>query len=371
MARYQSRVLVVVLMVMSLLAISCTPQSSSSQTTPAGASSQDAEYKIVWEDNGAMNSFNWNMMSDMRERIVAACGGRVDLELHPMDELVQRSEICRAVTEGALDMGTYGQPDDLGRMGNMAWLLCASGLPGSPNGLQWMQWIYNGGGLEIEREIMEPYSYLIGVRPFGSEVFCYSNKILDSAESFKGVKFRTTGMWAEILEDLGASVVQLSGGEVYQAMERGVVDAFELSTPAGNWPYGFHEIAKYMGMPGIQSPGAAHVVVMNHKKWNSLPPDIQQIFHDEVIAMGNLCYGAQLIADAEAMEKYRATSIEIFEVKDEFQRDICLRAREKMEALAGGDAEFAAVYAQQEEFFRTWTALTAFDASRHSMYTVS
>jgi TRAP-type mannitol/chloroaromatic compound transport system substrate-binding protein len=184
MRRYAAYLVVATLLVASLLAVSCSPQSSA--TEPSGsapaegakeegapAAAQEAQYKIVWEDNGSPGSYAYQQMEVMRDKIVAACGGRLDLQLYPMDEIVKRGEIPQSVTERAIDMGSYGEPEDLPRIGNLAWLLCAVQLPGSPTAFEQMEWVYTGGGLEIERQILDPVCYLIGIRPSTAEVFCY------------------------------------------------------------------------------------------------------------------------------------------------------------------------------------------------------
>jgi len=361
---------VILLLLVSFSSVSCSTDNAPSPSDSAPSSSSSEVIRIVWEDNGAIGSASYKLMEQMRDRIVTATQGRVDLELHPMDEIVQRNQIAQSVTEGALDMGSYSSASDFGRLGNKAWLCTPSGLPAASSGADCAAWVYNGGGLTAMRDILDPFGlFLLGVRPWPAEVFCYSNEILDDAEDFQGVKFRTQGVWAEILADYGASVVTLSGGEVYQAMERGVIDAFELGPPSYNWPLGFEEICKYIGIPGIHSPGSAELITMNKDVWNSLPSDVQQIFQDEVIAMGLYGYGQLLVADAEAMNNYQNSGIEFFTLSEDFQKDIARKSKAKMEGWASEDASFAAVWEQQNDFYRKWAQLQS-TTSDFTVYTV-
>jgi len=144
-------------------------------------------------------------------------------------------------------------------------------------------------------------------------------------------------------------------------VERGVIDAFELGPPSYNWPLGFQEIMDYIGVPGIQSPGYINVILMNHAAWNELPADLQGLLMDEIQAME---YYGQLEtrkADAEAMAMFIAYGTKIFEVEEDFQKDIAAKSRAKLEQYSTTDATFKMVLDHQTEFFRTWHALAGIE----------
>jgi TRAP-type mannitol/chloroaromatic compound transport system substrate-binding protein len=81
----------------------------------------------------------------------------------------------------------------------------------------------------------------------------------------------------DIMTQLGASVTPLPGGEVYLALERGVIDAAEFSTPAMNYPLGFDEITKYVIQPGVHQPSVQCAFFINKDAWNKLPADLKWI----------------------------------------------------------------------------------------------
>ena len=107
-------------------------------------------------------------------------------------------------------------------------------------------WYYQKGGLDMLREAYAKYNvYPVGVTWWGVESIV-AKKPIKSMADFKGVKFRSPqGMTAEILTKLGASIVVLPGGEVYSALDKGVVDAADWATVSMNQRMGFHEVAKY------------------------------------------------------------------------------------------------------------------------------
>jgi TRAP-type mannitol/chloroaromatic compound transport system substrate-binding protein len=258
--------------------------------------------------------------------------------------------------------------DDIGRIGPATYLMMTSGFPGGANSLDMLARCYQGDGLEAMTEVYKDYGVFIGAAYGGAEIFCYSNKPLDTAESVKIMKIRTAGMWAEILESYGAGVVMLPGGELYQAMERGVIDAFELGPPSYNWAQGFHEICEYIGVPGIHSPGSGDTIMVNKQRWEELPADLQALVLDETMALSLDTYQEKQIEDAIAMNNYRAYGTKIFVVSDEFQQDLVKRAKEYVTKYSAEDATFKKLYESQKAFYNMWRGLTNELESSYTIY---
>jgi len=105
----------------------------------------------------------------------------------------------------------------------------------------------------------------------------FSNKKATKMADFKGMRLRTVGWYMDIMNQLGASVTPLPGGEVYLALERGVIDSAEFSTPAINYPMGFDDITKYVIEPGVHQPAVQCAVFFNNDAWNKLPADLKWI----------------------------------------------------------------------------------------------
>jgi TRAP-type mannitol/chloroaromatic compound transport system substrate-binding protein len=192
----------------------------------------------------------------------------------------------------------------------------------------------------------------------GAECFGYFNKEINSLDDFKGLKFRTAGMWGNILADkIGASVVQLPGGEVYQSAERGVIDAFEFSSPGVNWPFGFHEIVKYLYMPGIHSPVGEDLVRINPDAWNALSPDLQGLVIDACWMSGLRSLNAINQADVEGVKLYeeyaKTHDFEIRIVPKDVQKAVVETSLEWLNEYADSGEEplFGKVLKDQLDFF--------------------
>ena len=119
-------------------------------------------------------------------------------------------------------------------------------------------------------------AYAVGWMFWGIESMV-STKSISRMEDFKGLKMRVPqGMTAMLFQELGASVVVLPGGEVFSALDKGVINTSDWASPSMNQRMGFFQVAKYTNYPGFHSmPMASFTVNMN--EWNKLPDDIKQI----------------------------------------------------------------------------------------------
>jgi TRAP-type mannitol/chloroaromatic compound transport system substrate-binding protein len=138
-------------------------------------------------------------------------------------------------------------------------------------------WMQYKGGLDMLNEIYAPFNaYTVGYLFWGVESFV-SKVPIGKPEDFKGLKVRAPqGMTAQMLQKLGASVVVLPGGEVYSALDKGVIDASDWATISMNDRMGFYQVAKYSNFPGFHSMPLGDFTA-NIKEWRGLPPDVQQI----------------------------------------------------------------------------------------------
>ena len=109
----------------------------------------------------------------------------------------------------------------------------------------------------------------------GSEVMfqMYLNKKVASPDDLKGLRIRVSPMYIDFMNALSVTPIETKPGDVYMALERGVVDGFcwPLFTIR---PWGWHEVTKYVVGPGFYK--VCHPLLVNLHKWNQIPPDIQK-----------------------------------------------------------------------------------------------
>jgi len=310
----------------------------------------------------------------LAEDLAAASGGRVTLDVKGEGEIVGAFEGTAAVSKGVLDMLGNAPAFDVGDLGPTVFLLGSSGFPGGPSSLDYASWFYGGGGKEIVNKIYRDKGFnfeIIGlVSMLNAEMFGHYKKPITSIDDFKGLKYRTVGPWAEIMASFGASVVSLPGAEVYEAAQRGVIDAFEYSTPSVNLPAGFHEVMPYIGFPGIHSPCMVYQVMVNKDVWSKLPADLQNLLRVTVEARTYQDYVYNQVADANAIQKYRELGVKFFTVPDDVQEAIIKRSRELVDKHIAEDPLYAEVWQNLDTYMRKLSAVTTLLIPHQSLFTV-
>jgi len=224
---------------------------------------------------------------------------------------------------------------------------------------QFTSWFEKYGGLEFMMEMLKGFNFGYAHYTFIStpEDFCWSNVKMDTLESWKGVKFRTKGFWAECLQDprVGASVVTIAGGELYSALERGILDATEYSIPATDIALGFYEICKYLMVPGIHQPATVHTDVVNAKSWAALPDDLKIMYDATNKAIAQDTYAEAVLKDAEALKFFAEyPKLEIVVIPDKLQQQFFEIADDLYKKKSAEDPFFAKVYQSQLDFLKQW-----------------
>ena len=204
-----------------------------------------------------------------------ASAGRLDIKPFSAGELVPAMQSFDAVSQGSAEVGHDWPGYWKGK--NEAFVAFAS-VPFGLDAEGYNIWLYEKGGLEMMQELYGRFNlYALPGGQCGQEMGLFSNKRATKMEDFKGMRVRTPGWYMDILNQLGASVSPLPGGEVYLALERGVIDAAEFSAPAINYPMGFDEITKYAIQPGVHQPGVQSALFFNKDAWAKLPEDLKWI----------------------------------------------------------------------------------------------
>ena len=165
-----------------------------------------------------------------------------------------------------------------------AFALLADFNAGYENPEQLTDWFYQGGGVDIARDLYAQYgTYYLGPVLWGAESIP-SKMPLRNVRDFEGVKMRSPeGMGAAIWRKLGVGVSTLPGTEVYTALERGKVEATDWGTLGMNDELGYDDIAPYAIYPGVHSMPASDVT-LNLDVWNGLPDDLKQVLQEATVA---------------------------------------------------------------------------------------
>ena len=215
------------------------------------------------------------------ERVKVMSAGRLDIEGLAAGTVVPAFEVLDAVHKNVVDGGYSASAYWVGKH-RAAGLFGAT--PGGPLGmdeLDFYGWLHTGGGLELYHELYQKELKrdvtVIPVAWVGNQVFGWYAKPIKNWEDLKGRKCRQTGIFAEVIAKSGMSVVNMPGGEIVPAAERGLIECAEWASPVDDMKIGFHTVWKHYYMPSVHEISPILEILFNLATWNKLSPDLQQI----------------------------------------------------------------------------------------------
>jgi TRAP-type mannitol/chloroaromatic compound transport system substrate-binding protein len=184
-----------------------------------------------------------------------------------------------AVNDGVLDAGHHVTAYWYGKH------KAASFFGTSPcwgwNAAQGLAWIHKGGGKELYRELVQDVLKLniVGffAMPMPTQPLGWFKKVPATPDDMRGLKYRTVGLAADVMQAVGARVAQLPGGEILPAMERGVIDAFEFNNPTSDRRFGAQDVSKSYVMSSYHQATEFFEIMFNKTKFDSLPEEHKAI----------------------------------------------------------------------------------------------
>lgn len=296
----------------------------------------------------------YDIAQHFSDSVKLASGGRLSIKLFSAGELVGANEVFDAVSKGSVEIAHSSPLYWKGR--NEAFVAYAS-VPFGLDAEGYNIWLYERGGLEKLQDLYKPYGiFALPAGQTGQEMGMFSNKKASTMADFKGMRVRTPGWNMDILNKLGASVSPLPGGEVYLALERGVIDAAEYSTPAINYPMGFDDITKYVIGPGVHQTGFQCDLMINQKAWDSLPADLQWIV--KIAAHETQAWSNSWIENLniQAINKFKET-IEFVTMDKEARIEFAKTAKTYLDELKANHPDVKDALDSQEAFkqdFAEW-----------------
>ncbi len=183
---------------------------------------------------------------------------------------------------GILDMVKGGQYD-MGHSASYYWkgkdinLLPFTSMPFGMTAPEQYAWFYYGNGMELMQKAYSKHKVLsFPGGNTGNQMGGWFRKEIKSVDDLKGLKMRIPGFAGEVMAKLGLTVTNIAPGELYTSLERGTIDALEWVGPGMDIKMGFHKIAPYY-YTGWHEPATELQFLVNKKKFNKLPTDLQQI----------------------------------------------------------------------------------------------
>ncbi|ODV10273.1 MAG: C4-dicarboxylate ABC transporter [Rubrivivax sp. SCN 70-15] len=226
---------------------------------------------------GAKDIFN-EMAEEYVKRVNEMSGGRLRIDYLVAGAVVKPFEVMDAVNKGVLDAGHHVPVYWYGK--SKVASLFGSGPINGCDAPQTLAWIYRGGGIELYNQLLKKLNLdVVGyfAMPMPTQPLGWFKKPVRSADDLKGLKYRTVGLAADLMQEVGCKVTQLPGGEIVPAMDRGVIEAFEFNNPTSDRRFGAQDVAKYYMMGSFHQAMEFFEIIFNKKKHDALPKDLQAI----------------------------------------------------------------------------------------------
>ena len=326
-------------------------------------SKQSHSIAQVDEVNTSQQLFEWKLVTTwpkkfpglglapehFAEMVAKMSNGRLKITVHGANEIVPPMGVFDAVSSGSVEMGHSAAYYWKGKIPAAPFF---TSVPFGMNAQEFNGWLHYGGGLELWRELYEPYDLV----PFaagntGVQMGGWFNKEINSIEDIKGLKMRIPGIGGEVFTRAGGTAVTIPGGELYTSLQSGVIDATEWVGPYNDLAFGFHQIAKHYYYPGWHEPGPALEIIVNKDALNSLPKDLQAMIE-----------AAARMVNQDMLDEYTARNnsalVELTETHNvdvrKFPEDVLKSFKEISYAyydeIAETDPQFAKVYASYKTY---------------------
>ncbi|MEK9951867.1 MAG: TRAP transporter substrate-binding protein [Curvibacter sp.] len=202
-------------------------------------------------------------------------GGKFEISVHPGGELVPPFGVVDAVQNATVEMAHTAPYYFFGKDETFA-LACA--IPFGLNSRQMTAWMYEGNGLKLMREFYAGYNIVsFPMGNTGAQMGGWYRKEIKTVADMKGLKFRVGGFAGKVVERMGGVPQNIPGGEIYQALEKGTLDAAEWVGPYDDQKLGFFKVAPFYHYPGWWEGGPQLDLYVNNKAYDSLSAENKAI----------------------------------------------------------------------------------------------
>jgi TRAP-type mannitol/chloroaromatic compound transport system substrate-binding protein len=318
-------------------------------------------------DNGNVSqqqTFEWKLVTtwpknypglglapeNFAKKVEAMSAGRLKIKVFGAGQLVPAFEVFDAVSQGTAEVGHGAAYYWTGKSKATAFF---TSIPFGLNAQEMNGWLHYGGGLELWRELYSEFNLI----PFaggntGVQMAGWFNREINSMEDIKGLKMRSPGLGGDVITRAGGVSVTISGGELYTAMQTGVIDALEWVSPYNDIALGFHQVAKYYYYPGWHEPGPTLELIINKDAFATLPEDLQAIVETAARAVNQDMLDEYTARNNEALVSLVEThGVQLRKLPDEVINELRGISADMLEELAN-DSDIARRIADSVQSFQ-------------------
>ncbi|MEE4109819.1 MAG: TRAP transporter substrate-binding protein [Halieaceae bacterium] len=316
----------------------------------AAASEGVTEWKLVttWPKNLPGLGHTPEVFADMVREM---SDGRLQIRVYGAGEIVPAFEVFDAVSSGVAQVGHGASYYWKGKIPSSVFF---TAVPFGMTAQEMNGWLHYGGGMEIWREVYAP----AGIIPFaggstGVQMAGWFNREIRSVDDLRGLRMRIPGLAGEVFSAAGGEAVRIPGGEVYTALQTGVIDAVEWVGPYNDLALGLHEIAEYYYYPGWHEPGSMLEFIVNEEAFGELPDDLQAIVRYASRAANQDMLDEFTARNNRALrEMVEVHNVKLRKLPDDVLAALYRGSQQAMARLVAEDPLAARVQASFEEFLQ-------------------
>jgi len=277
-------------------------------------------------------------------------GGRLQVTVFGAGELVPGFEVFDAVSQGTAQMGHAGAYYWKGKMPAAP---IFSAIPFGMNVTEMNAWLQYGGGMELWRELYEPFNVI----PFvggntGVQMAGWFKIEINSLDDFKGLKMRIPGLGGEVFKAVGGVPVSLTGGEIFVSLQSGAIDATEWVGPYNDLAFGLFKAADFYYYSGWHEPGTALEFTVNKDAYNALPDDLKKIVEVATRAVNQDMLDEYTARNVQAMQKLiEEHGVNVQPLPDDVLAALKQATADVMAEKSAQDPMFKKVYNSYQTFF--------------------
>ena len=285
------------------------------------------------------------------DRVHAMAGKDLKIDLLAVNSVVKTSQMQDAVHRGVLDAAHYVPAYWYSKSKTAS--LFGTGPCFGWSSQEVLGWVHYGGGQELFDELMGQLGLNVVSffnSPMPAQPLGWFKEEIKDASQMKGLKYRTVGLAADVLLEMGLSVVQLPGGEIQPAMKSGLIDAAEFNNPTSDRDFGMQDVSKHYHLASFHQSQEFFEVTFNKKTFQGLPGELQAILKHASEAENSNFYWHNTKRYSEDLVKLRGQGVNVYRTPDSVMSDQ-LKAWDKViDRLSSEDAFFAKVVASQKKY---------------------
>ena len=272
--------------------------------------------------------------------VTAMTDGQLSFNKMPAGSLVGAFEVFDAVSSGQADVYHSAEYYFLNQHPAFAFM---TSVPFGMTSQEMANWYYRRGGQELHDNLSSLFNLkplmcgMTAMQPGG-----WFNIEINSAQDLQGLRFRMPGQGGQVLGRLGASIQNIPGGEIYQALSSRQIDGAEWIGPYADERLGFQEVTTNYYTAGFHEPGSALHVSFNLEIWESLSPQLQTICKVAAEAAHAQNTALSLAENGAALARLQAAGVQVREFPDDVW-DAFGRASAEVNAENMGDPIYAEI----------------------------